>query len=156
MTAARKSKRKHQSSRPAFNVKKWSQFSIVSLITVGIITLVLVVMSWVNAPDRRQRGADTIPLASADNNPQTDIKLDELPGQTDGKAWLAMSGKEKLDIVNRAMSNWELTGVKVSRDADWFVEVLNMFYEDNHTDTSKVKVSEAMSVLGLGGNAFTK
>jgi len=67
-----------------------------------------------------------------------------------------MSEKEKLDVVKRAMSNWEVTGVQVKRDADWFVEALDMFYEDKHADTSQVKVSDAMSVLGLSGGAFGK
>ncbi|WP_418791676.1 hypothetical protein [Phosphitispora sp. TUW77] len=167
MTAAKNKHTKHKSSRKQLNNTNWSRFSIISLTIVGIITLILIVLTWANTPSG-QSVSDNNSLVSdiyESGNKQThikqeplpsDVELDKIPGQIDGKAWLVMSENEKLDVVKRALSNWELTGVKVCRDAEWFIEALDMFYKDNHANTSQVKVSDAMSVLGLSGGAFAK
>ena len=162
MTAAKNKNTKHKTSGKQTSDKNWSRFSIISLTVVGIITITLIVLSWANAPEGQPVSDNRPPVSETDKKPPdneplpTDIELDKVPGQTDGTAWLAMSEKEKLDVVKRAMSNWELTDVEVKRDADWFVEALDMFYEDKHADTAQVKVSDAMSVLGLSGGAFNK
>ncbi len=176
MTAAKNKNTSNKPSRKKISDKNWSRFSIVSLAIVGIITLILIALSWINAPAGQpvsgnppvsETGQKSPGNEPSQNQPQenepsgneplpADTELDKIPGQTDGKAWLAMSDKEKQDVVKRAMSNWEITGVQVYRDVDWFVAALDMFYEDKHADTSQVKVSDAMSVLGLSGGAFSK
>ncbi len=172
MTAAKNKNTRHNTSGKQTGDKNWSRFSIISLTVVGIITLTLIVLSWANAPTGQPVSDNRPPVSETGEQPSgyepsgnkppaneplpADIELDKVPGQTDGTAWTAMSEKEKLDVVKRAMSNWEVTGVQVKRDADWFIEALDMFYEDKHADTSQVKVSDAMSVLGLSGGAFGK
>lgn len=133
---------------------KWNKTGMWSIAVIGLISIVLILVKWsalINPPAPKN-----FAVQPPQNNYSTsgNADLDKLPGQTDGTAWLSLSDSKKHDVVKRALSNWKLTGVNVARNEDWFVLVLDGFYKDKHTDTAKVKVSEAMSVLGVGGNAF--
>jgi hypothetical protein len=73
-------------------------------------------------------------------------------GKTTGQDWYIMTHYQKEDIVKGIIKTWEDNGHIVTEDADWFINNLDAFYDDEVTQD--MNLAEAMSMLAVSGNVF--
>lgn len=105
--------------------------------------------------DSAEDGKYIDPLADNKNvdekeheNPESNLDVTTATGEE----WVSLSYNEKYSLVSEALSSMSETGsIKISADADWFIDALNAYWKDS---TTSEKVIEIIAISGVAGEVI--
>ncbi|MCU9612707.1 hypothetical protein OEV98_03895 [Caldibacillus lycopersici] len=93
------------------------------------------------------------PLADNNTEKSGDEEQTSLDAQTaTGSDWVTLEYEEKFSLLSEALANMAEAGdLKVSADADWFINALDSYWDGSPTTES---VIEIMAITGVAGGVI--
>lgn len=91
------------------------------------------------------------PNSSNDQSTGSSDKWTKSPDNTTSVDWSAMSGNQKLNVVQTVLITWNNDGKKILKDNAWFVNSVDSFYKSGN---EQYMLDKAMDIVAVGGMAI--